>query len=94
MNQKDLSTYSYTPNKAWQLVQTTAFRRVRVYDCCPDRPYITLIYSVTLKRASAYFTYVYIGPVAILSFLAAAIFILPPGSSQKMTLGMTFEAQF
>ena len=48
----DLS--SYVPNRKWKITDATAERKEVKYDCCPEK-YITLIYTLKLKRQEGMF---------------------------------------
>ena len=79
-------TNDFIFNNEWNLLKTSAKKNVKYYPCCVE-PYPDLTFSLTIKRISSYYTYVYLGPAVVLSLLAPFIFLLPPGDTQKMTLG-------
>jgi len=78
---------TYSRNPAWDLISYPVNRNVMIYDCCAE-PYIDMTFHLTFKRRTSYYTYVFIGPVVILSLLSPFVFLLPPGDQQKMTLGI------
>ena len=82
----ELDVSDYIHNNEWSLLKTSAKKNVKYYPCCVE-PYQDLTFSLTIKRISSYYTYVYLGPAVVLSLLAPFIFLLPPGDTQKMTLG-------
>jgi len=75
----------FEENAEWDLLEFTAERLNTTYRVTP---YIELRFTLKLARKTSYYTYMYIGPVIILSLLAPFIFLLPPGDQQKITLGV------
>ena len=83
----DLS--DYIESREWEVIDHSAKKNVKYYPCC-EEPYPDLTFSLTVRRRTSYYTFVYLGPAVVLSLLAPFIFLLPPGDQQKITLGQCF----
>lgn len=67
----------------------TAVRNFKTYSCCPNNSYISIVYTVHLKRRTFYYFFNLLVPCGLIGFLAVLGFTLPPESSEKLSLGAT-----
>ena len=84
LNEWDLSDYEN--NIEWDVIGHGAKYNEKYYPCCPE-PYPDITFTLRIRRKALYYSYVYLGPAVLLALLAPFVFLLPPGNSQKMTLG-------
>ncbi|KAK7003430.1 neuronal acetylcholine receptor subunit alpha-9 [Biomphalaria glabrata] len=87
----DLS--DYVLSNEWDIVDNTAVRNVKYYNCCPE-PFPDLTFHLTLKRKTAFYTFILILPCTLLSLLTLVIFWVPPESPAKLQLGMSVFVAF
>ncbi|XP_023237692.1 neuronal acetylcholine receptor subunit alpha-7-like [Centruroides sculpturatus] len=81
----DMKSFRNT-NPHWELIDITSFQRTKYYSCCPE-PYVTLEYTVKLKRRPTIEQQLeWVLSVAIV-ILTLAVFWLPPTSETKLTIG-------
>lgn len=76
-------------NGEWDIVKTEAIRHEDVYICCPDTAYPEIHFIMYMQRKSLYYVINVLLPVLMLSLLELLIFILPPESGEKVSLGIT-----
>ena len=77
----------FIPGNDWDLVGNKAKRNVKKYECCGDTPFIDLTFYITLKRKTAFYSFILLLPCALLSCLTLVIFWVPPESPAKLMLG-------
>ncbi|GFR58850.1 neuronal acetylcholine receptor subunit alpha-7 [Elysia marginata] len=77
---------NYIPSNEWDIVNSSAWRNVISYECCPE-PYVDLQFRLVLRRKVAFYNYILILPCVLLSSLTLVLFWLPPESPAKMQLG-------
>lgn len=70
----------------WTMQSHSLIKESKYYECCPE-PYMSFKVSVMVKRTSPGLNYTIKIPAIGLSLLCLAIFLLPPGAGEKMTLG-------
>jgi len=70
----------------WELVRTKTERNSVVYECCPNA-YVDVQFKLTLKRRPTFASHVFIAPSVILCLITPSIFLMPPASFEKLTLG-------
>ncbi|XP_015114685.1 acetylcholine receptor subunit alpha-1-B-like isoform X2 [Diachasma alloeum] len=93
-SQMDLKIYNNTStadlgiihNTEWQLKEMTTGRELFTEKCCPDEPFVTLRFNLTLKRSSVLYKSVIVTPTVFIVFLNLVIFWLPPQSKEKLVL--------
>ena len=49
--------------------------------------YPTVTYKLTLRRRNGYLNYVFVVPASVMALLVPVLFLLQPGSGEKITLG-------
>ena len=72
-------------NIEWDIINVTAQRRVKYYPCCPE-PYPDIMFNVTLRRRTLFYTLNLIMPCISISCLTVLVFYLPADSAEKITL--------
>uniref|UniRef100_A0A0N5AFW2 Acetylcholine receptor subunit alpha-type acr-16 n=1 Tax=Syphacia muris TaxID=451379 RepID=A0A0N5AFW2_9BILA len=82
----DLS--DYVENGEWNLMATPAVREVKYYKCCPE-PYISLLFTMHLRRRTLYYGFNLIIPSLLISLMTILGFTLPPDAGEKITLEIT-----
>ena len=75
----------YTDVGVWELVNITVHRSESVY---VGIPYPELTYSIKLRRQPLFHTIQIIIPCVLLSLLNLTVFVLPPDSGEKISLGV------
>lgn len=95
-NQLDLQFYDgkekflvddFVIGNEWDLVGNRGERNVKIYECCKDTPYLDLKFYITLKRKTAFYSFILLTPCTLLSCLTLVIFWVPPESPAKLMLG-------
>lgn len=76
----------YTENPEWEVKDLVAGREVSVYDCCPDEPYVTIRYNVTITRRASIYRHVIIAPAFVIITLTLITFWLPATYGEKIVL--------
>ena len=64
-------------------------RNVKIYDCCPDKKYPDLTFTIILRRKPLFYVVNLIIPCALISAMSIVEFILPCNSGEKVSLGIT-----
>jgi nicotinic acetylcholine receptor len=82
-----LLTATANENLEWQLLNVTVERNEKHYPCCVES-YPDLTFKFTLKRRSSFATHLFIGPSVMLCIVTPVVFLLPPGSGEKMIFGI------
>ena len=80
-------TDDYIPGNEWNLEETRGERNTKIYECCPNTPYIDLKFYIRMKRRTAFYSFILLLPCALLSLLVLIIFWVPPESPAKLQLG-------
>lgn len=80
-----INTEMYASNIEWDLLKTVAKRSTKYYPCCPE-PYPTIMFNITIRRKTLFYTVNLIIPVVAISFLTVLSFYLPADSGEKITL--------
>ncbi|XP_034758086.2 neuronal acetylcholine receptor subunit alpha-7-like isoform X1 [Acipenser ruthenus] len=78
----------YIPNGEWDLVEVPGRRSERFYDCCKE-PYPDVTFTVVMRRRTLYYGLNLLIPCVLISGLALLVFLLPAGSGEKISLGIT-----
>lgn len=81
----DLS--NYVVSGEWDLQQVIVERNVVYYPCCPHEPFPDVIFHIYIRRRILYYLFNIIFPCVWLSILSLLIFLLPPDSGEKVSLG-------
>jgi hypothetical protein len=87
MNDSSIDWGEYVESAEWAVVSSSAWRQERHYQCCGDDPYPELIYTVTLRRRTAFYVIVLVLPCLLLSCLTLVMFWYPPQRPDRTGLG-------
>ncbi|MCP9260160.1 hypothetical protein DINM_003342 [Dirofilaria immitis] len=87
----DLS--NYVESGEFDLVRVFQKRRIVKYTCCLE-PYPDVTFYIHIRRKTLYYLYNVVFPCLMMSVLTLFVFILPPDSSEKITLGITVLLAF
>ena len=63
-----------------------ASKNLLSYECCPD-VYIDVTYKVHIQRRTLYYGFNIIIPCVLISSMSLLLFLLPPDSGEKISLG-------
>ncbi|CAB0009195.1 unnamed protein product [Nesidiocoris tenuis] len=69
----------------WDIMKVPAVRNEKFYSCC-EEPYPDIIFNITLRRRTLFYTVNLIIPCVGLSFLSVLVFYLPSDSGEKVSL--------
>nr|QYL30862.1 ACR-16-like protein [Trichuris muris] len=83
----DLS--EYLENGEWLLTDAPVKRNVKLYNCCPDEPYVDVKYCLNIRRRTLYYGFNMIIPSVLISLMTLLGFLLPVESGEKLTLEIT-----
>lgn len=59
------------------------------YACCPNEPWPVARYTVTLRRASTYYTLLIIVPTLLLTYLSMGVFFMSHEVGERLSFGIT-----
>lgn len=79
---------NYSPNVEWDIINVTAVKRNKYYVCCPE-PYPYLLFNVTIRRKTLFYTINLIMPIVAISTVTVLVFYLPSNSGEKITLSIS-----
>ena len=79
---------NYVRNAEWNLVNLHINRSTTTYSCCPE-PYPEIHYKMTLRRRPLFYVFNMIFPCFLITLVAFLGFYLPPGSGEKVNIGIT-----
>lgn len=69
----------------WDIMRVPAVRNEKYYSCC-EEPYPDIIFNITLRRKTLFYTVNLIIPCVGISFLSVLVFYLPSDSGEKVSL--------
>ncbi|XP_037029851.1 acetylcholine receptor subunit alpha-like 1 [Bradysia coprophila] len=69
----------------WDILKVPAVRNEKFYSCC-EEPYPDIIFNITLRRKTLFYTVNLIIPCVGISFLSVLVFYLPSDSGEKISL--------
>lgn len=69
----------------WDIMRVPAVRNEKFYSCC-EEPYPDIIFNITLRRKTLFYTVNLIIPCVGISFLSVLVFYLPSDSGEKISL--------
>merc|ERR1739846_90045 len=72
----------------WDILAVPAIRNVKFYTCC-DEPYLDIIFNITMRRKTLFYTVNLIIPCMGISFLTVLVFYLPSDSGEKVSLSIS-----
>lgn len=87
----DLS--NYVENGEWEVIEVRIERNVVYYACCKE-PFPDVTFLIHIRRRLLYYMYNVIFPCVMMSALTVLVFILPPDSGEKLTMGITVLLAF
>lgn len=90
-NEADLT--NYVKNGEWNLKSTELVKNVMYYNCCVE-PYYDVTLTILMRRKTLYYSHNVVAPCMMMSVLTLLVFRLPPGSGEKITLGITVLLAF
>ncbi|XP_078315737.1 neuronal acetylcholine receptor subunit alpha-7-like isoform X1 [Crassostrea virginica] len=73
-------------NGEWELLGVPGVRNQKSYECCPEI-YIDITYTVHVQRRTLYYGFNIIIPCVLISSMSLLLFMLPPDSGEKISLG-------
>ncbi|XP_061172029.1 acetylcholine receptor subunit alpha-like 1 [Saccostrea echinata] len=75
-------------NVEWDVINVTARRSEKFYPCCPQ-PYPDIMFNITLRRRTLFYSLNLIMPCLTISCLTVLVFYLPSDSGEKITLSIS-----
>jgi len=69
----------------WDIMRVPAVRNEKFYSCC-EEPYLDIVFNLTLRRKTLFYTVNLIIPCVGISFLSVLVFYLPSDSGEKISL--------
>lgn len=69
----------------WDIMRVPAVRNEKFYSCC-EEPYPDIIFNITLRRKTLFYTVNLIIPCVGITFLSILVFYLPSDSGEKISL--------
>ncbi|KAJ8979143.1 hypothetical protein NQ317_016763, partial [Molorchus minor] len=72
----------------WDIMKVPAVRNEKYYSCC-EEPYPDIIFNITLRRKTLFYTVNLIIPCVGISFLSILVFYLPSDSGEKVSLSIS-----
>uniref|UniRef100_A0AC34F2X1 Uncharacterized protein n=1 Tax=Panagrolaimus sp. ES5 TaxID=591445 RepID=A0AC34F2X1_9BILA len=84
---------NYVVSGEFDLIRVHQKRRVVKYTCCPE-PYPDVTFYIHIRRKTLYYMYNIIFPCLMMSVLTLLVFLLPPDSGEKISLGITVLLAF
>lgn len=69
----------------WDIMKVPAVRNEKFYSCC-EEPYLDIVFNLTLRRKTLFYTVNLIIPCVGISFLSILVFYLPSDSGEKISL--------
>ena len=79
---------NFIKNGEWNLIDLNAVKVDKIYSCC-DEPYPEIIYNFLIRRRPLYYVFNMVFPCLLITLVAFLGFYLPPGSSEKVSIGIT-----
>jgi nicotinic acetylcholine receptor len=72
----------------WDILRVPAVRNEKFYICC-EEPYPDIMFYITLRRKTLFYTVNLIIPCVGISFLSVLVFYLPSHSGEKVSLSIS-----
>ena len=70
----------------WEILSKSEMREIKYYDCCED-PYVTLTFSLEMKRKLVFSSFILTLPCIFLACMTLVVFWLPPERPDRTSLG-------
>ena len=83
---KGIDLDEYKRSGGWVILDSPARIELKRYSCCKNA-FITMSFTLKLKRGSLFYVFVLVMPCLLLVFLTFVIFFLPPNSGEKVNMG-------
>ena len=88
VNSGEGDTTNYIKNGEWHLVKLLAIKNLKKYSCC-EEPYPEIVYRLVIRRRPLYYLFNMVFPCLLITLVAFLGFYLPPGSTEKISIGIT-----
>ena len=88
VNSNEGDVTNYIKNGEWHLVKLQAMKYLRRYSCC-EEPYPEIYYKLIIRRRPLFYVFNMVFPCLLITLVAFLGFYLPPGSSEKVSIGIT-----
>ncbi|XP_078044292.1 nicotinic acetylcholine receptor alpha1 isoform X4 [Augochlora pura] len=72
----------------WDIIKVPAVRNEAFYICC-EEPFPDIVFNITLRRKTLFYTVNLIIPCVGISFLSVLVFYLPSDSGEKVSLSIS-----
>lgn len=77
----------------WDIMRVPAVRNEKFYSCC-EEPYPDIIFNITLRRKTLFYTVNLIIPCVGISFLSVLVFYLPSDSGEKVSVPSRYNTMY
>jgi hypothetical protein len=88
VNSREGDLTNYIKNGEWHLVKLMATKNLKIYSCC-EEPYPEIFYRLIIRRRPLYYVFNMVFPCLLITLVAFLGFYLPPGSTDKVSIGIT-----
>ena len=88
INSQDGDVTNYIKNGEWHLVRLNVTRKTTIYSCC-EEPYPEVYYKLIIRRRPLFYVFNMVFPCLLITLVAFLSFYLPPGSGEKVNIGIT-----
>lgn len=90
----DISTHDFRLNGEWHVYGTSAAWNITVLECCMDKGYPHVVFTLHLRRRDKFYMMNIVLPCVMLSVLIMVGFFLPPDAGEKISLGISVLLAF
>lgn len=88
INSEEGDVTNFIKNGEWNLIDLNAILVLKKYSCC-DESYPEVHYNFIIRRRPLYYVFNMVFPCLLITLVAFLGFYLPPGSSEKVSIGIT-----
>ena len=88
VNSNEGDATNYIKNGEWHLVNLIATKYLKKYSCC-EEPYPEIYYRLVIRRRPLFYLFNMVFPCFLITLVAFLGFYLPPGSTEKVSIGIT-----
>ncbi len=85
-NEEGVDLADYISSNEWDLVDHSAVINVKYYPCCAEL-FQDAAFKISIRRISAFYTYVLLLPSMLLSIITPALFWLPVDKADRTSIG-------
>lgn len=71
---------------SWDIISKGEYRKSQYYDCCDD-PYVTLTFTLSMRRKLVFSSFILTLPCIFLACMTLVVFWLPPERPDRTSLG-------